>query len=128
MPKAGLDPTGIGHSACHSGRQHAVAAVERSLGNRIQQAECRHHGACGQHLDFEVPPVMSFTLLAKSRAYSWKMSLVGQVLCHRIEIGPGPSRLSGTPWSPLHRLLPGLLKPGTYGEIVLFPDWSSSGW
>src|SRR5512138_1006238 len=33
------------------------------------------------------PPVMSFTFLAKSRAYSWKMSFVGHVLCQRIVIG-----------------------------------------
>src|SRR5688572_33324014 len=34
------------------------------------------------------PPVMSLTFLAKSSAYSWKMSLVGQVLCQRMLIGP----------------------------------------
>ena len=31
---------------------------------------------------------MSFTFLAKSRAYSWKMSFEGQVDCQRIVIGP----------------------------------------
>ena len=31
--------------------QHAVAAVERALGHRVEQAERRHHGAGGQHLD-----------------------------------------------------------------------------
>ena len=31
---------------------------------------------------------MSLTFLAKSSAYSWKMSLDGQVLCQRMEIGP----------------------------------------
>ena len=34
------------------------------------------------------PPVMSLTFLAKSSAYSWKMSFVGQVLCHRIDDRP----------------------------------------
>src|SRR2546425_6520571 len=34
------------------------------------------------------PPVMSLTFLAKSSAYSWKMSFCGQVLCHRIVMGP----------------------------------------
>ena len=29
---------------------------------------------------------MSLTFLAKSSAYSWKMSLAGQVLCQRIEV------------------------------------------
>ena len=31
---------------------------------------------------------MSLTFLAKSCAYSWKMSLAGQVLCQRMLIGP----------------------------------------
>src|SRR2546427_453315 len=31
---------------------------------------------------------MSLTFLAKSSAYSWKMSFCGQVLCQRIVIGP----------------------------------------
>ena len=31
---------------------------------------------------------MSLTFLAKSLAYSWKMSFAGQVVCQRIEIGP----------------------------------------
>ena len=31
---------------------------------------------------------MSLTFLAKSSAYSWKMSFDGQVLCQRIAIGP----------------------------------------
>ena len=31
---------------------------------------------------------MSLTFFAKSRAYSWKMSLDGQVLCQRMVIGP----------------------------------------
>ena len=34
------------------------------------------------------PPVMSLTFLAKSSAYSWKMSFDGQVLCQRMLIGP----------------------------------------
>ena len=34
---------------------------------------------------------MSLTFLAKSSAYSWKMSFDGQVLCQRMLIGPaGP--------------------------------------
>ena len=33
------------------------------------------------------PPAMSFTFLAKSVAYSWKMSLAGQVLWNRNEVG-----------------------------------------
>ena len=31
---------------------------------------------------------MSLTFLAKSCAYSWKMSLAGQVLCQRMLVGP----------------------------------------
>ena len=31
---------------------------------------------------------MSLTFLAKSSAYSWKMSFDGQVLCQRMLIGP----------------------------------------
>src|SRR5713101_7993584 len=31
---------------------------------------------------------MSLTFLAKSSAYSWKMSFWGQVLCHRMVMGP----------------------------------------
>ena len=31
---------------------------------------------------------MSFTFLAKSLAYSWKMSFEGHVLCQRMLIGP----------------------------------------
>src|SRR5258706_10672625 len=34
------------------------------------------------------PPVMSLIFLAKSLAYSWKMSFAGQVLCQRMLIGP----------------------------------------
>src|SRR4029077_5376071 len=34
------------------------------------------------------PPVMSLTFLLKSIAYSWKISFDGQVLCHRILMGP----------------------------------------
>ncbi len=34
--------------------EHAVAAVERALRHRVEQAERRHHGAGGQHLDLEV--------------------------------------------------------------------------
>src|SRR5262249_48742402 len=34
------------------------------------------------------PPVMSLTFLAKSSAYSWKMSFDGQVLWNRMLIGP----------------------------------------
>src|SRR4029079_239517 len=34
------------------------------------------------------PPVMSLTFLAKSCAYSWQISFDGQVLCHRMLIGP----------------------------------------
>ena len=34
--------------------QHAVAAVERALRHRVEQAEGRHHGAGRQHLDLEV--------------------------------------------------------------------------
>ena len=34
--------------------EHAVAAVERALGHRFEQAEGRHHGAGRQHLDLEI--------------------------------------------------------------------------
>src|SRR5207249_10172035 len=41
---------------------------------------------------------MSFTFLAKSSAYSWKMSFDGQVLCQRMLIGPaGPLAIVGKP-------------------------------
>ena len=43
------------------------------------------------------PPVMSLTFFAKSFAYSWKMSFCGQVLCHRIEIGPCALTMFGNP-------------------------------
>lgn len=36
---------------------------------------------------FSSPPVMSLTFSAKSSAYSWKMSLLGQVLWKRICFG-----------------------------------------
>ncbi len=69
-------------------RHHAVAAVERALGDGIEQLEGRHHRARRQHLDLQsAPPAMSFTFLAKSWAYSWKMSLAGQVLWKRSVAG-----------------------------------------
>ncbi len=34
--------------------EHAVAAVEGALGDRVEQAEGRHHRAGGQHLDLEI--------------------------------------------------------------------------
>src|SRR5262245_12711987 len=40
---------------------------------------------------------MSLTFLAKSSAYSWKMSFCGQVLCQRIEIGPWALTTIGKP-------------------------------
>ena len=40
---------------------------------------------------------MSLTFFAKSLAYSWKMSLAGQVLCQRIEIGPWALATMGNP-------------------------------
>src|SRR6267142_1967788 len=43
------------------------------------------------------PPVMSFTFLAKSLAYSWKISFDGQVLCQRMEIGPCALAIIGKP-------------------------------
>src|SRR2546425_3148949 len=43
------------------------------------------------------PPVMSLTFLAKSSAYSWKMSFCGHVLCQRIEIGPCALTTIGKP-------------------------------
>src|SRR6185503_14966921 len=43
------------------------------------------------------PPVMSFTFFAKSRAYSWKMSFAGQVLCQRMLIGPWALTIVGKP-------------------------------
>ena len=33
---------------------HAVAAVQRALVDRLQQLECRHHGARWQHFNFEL--------------------------------------------------------------------------
>src|SRR5215510_3298706 len=43
------------------------------------------------------PPVMSFTFLAKSSAYSWKMSFAGHVLCQRMLIGPCALTTAGKP-------------------------------
>src|SRR5438093_906651 len=43
------------------------------------------------------PPVMSLTFLAKSRAYSWKMSFCGHVLCQRIVMGPCALATLGKP-------------------------------
>jgi hypothetical protein len=40
---------------------------------------------------------MSLTFLAKSSAYSWKMSFCGQVLCQRIEMGPWALAIIGKP-------------------------------
>ncbi len=41
---------------------------------------------------------MSFTFLAKSSAYSWKMSFAGQVDCQRMLIGPvWPLAIIGKP-------------------------------
>src|SRR5437870_12318701 len=40
---------------------------------------------------------MSLTFLAKSSAYSWKMSFCGHVLCQRIEIGPWALATIGKP-------------------------------
>jgi hypothetical protein len=40
---------------------------------------------------------MSATFLAKSFAYSVKMSFAGQVLCHRIEMGPWALSTFGKP-------------------------------
>jgi hypothetical protein len=40
---------------------------------------------------------MSLTFFAKSLAYSWKMSLAGQTLCQRIEIGPWALATIGNP-------------------------------
>src|SRR5690349_14021669 len=43
------------------------------------------------------PPVMSFTIFAKSSAYSWKMSFDGQVDWKRKEIGPCAFTIIGKP-------------------------------
>jgi len=40
---------------------------------------------------------MSLTFLAKSRANSWKMSLVGQVLCQRMLVTPWARTMLGKP-------------------------------
>ena len=40
---------------------------------------------------------MSLTFLAKSSAYSWKMSFAGQVLCQRMLIGPWALTTVGNP-------------------------------
>src|SRR5579885_1744842 len=46
---------------------------------------------------FRSPPVMSFTSLPKSWAYSWKMSFDGQVDWKRNEIGPWALAIIGKP-------------------------------
>src|SRR5687767_9158181 len=43
------------------------------------------------------PPVMSFTFLAKSSAYSWKMSFAGHVLCQRMLCAPVDETTVGAP-------------------------------
>jgi hypothetical protein len=40
---------------------------------------------------------MSLTFLAKSSAYSWKMSFWGHVLCQRIEVGACALATMGNP-------------------------------
>jgi len=40
---------------------------------------------------------MSLTFLAKSLAYSWKMSLAGHVDCQRMEMGPCALATMGKP-------------------------------
>ena len=44
---------------------HAVAAVQSSFGNSIEQAECGHHGASGQHLDLQFAAGHVVDLLGK---------------------------------------------------------------
>ncbi|MNS87489.1 hypothetical protein D3C72_1214360 [compost metagenome] len=46
---------------------------------------------------FKSPPDMAFTLATKSPANSWKMSLVGQVLCQRMVTGPCAFTIAGNP-------------------------------
>jgi hypothetical protein len=46
---------------------------------------------------FRRPPDMPFTRLAKSWAYSWKMSLAGQVDCQRMVIGDCATEIIGKP-------------------------------
>jgi hypothetical protein len=45
--------------------QYAVSAVERTLGNRVQQVEGRHDGAGRQHLDLEIPAAHVVHLLGE---------------------------------------------------------------
>jgi hypothetical protein len=72
-----------------------VAAVERALGDRVENAGTT--APAGSTSILRSPPVMSFTFLAKSFAYSWKMSFAGQVLCQRMEIGPWALAIIGKP-------------------------------
>jgi hypothetical protein len=72
-----------------------VAAVERALGDGVEQAGTT--APAGSTSMRRSPPVMSFTFLAKSMAYSWKMSFAGQVLCQRMLIGPCALTMDGKP-------------------------------
>jgi hypothetical protein len=71
-----------------------VAAVQGALVDGVQQLKAGTTEPLGSTSIFSRPPAMSLTFLAKSFAYSWKMSLAGQVLwkrkvvvCARLTIG-----------------------------------------
>src|ERR687895_659495 len=72
------------------------------------------------------PPVMSLTFLAKSSAYSWKMSFDGQVLCHRMLTGPcafttaGAATLAAVATAaPLRNLRRDVLAPSGVFDFVI---------
>src|SRR5512137_985259 len=67
---------------------------------------------------------MSLTFLAKSSAYSWKMSLDGQVLCQRIVIGPAcPLAIIGKPSAAPVAAAP----VAAFRKLRREPCWRTSG-
>src|SRR6476620_2591554 len=79
------------------------------------------------------PPVMSLIFLAKSSAYSWKMSFDGQVLWNRMLIGPcaltaaGAATLAAAATAAPFRKRRRVLRRAerAFDTIVLLPGWAS---
>src|SRR2546429_5112146 len=73
----------------------AGEGVPQERGGRSEGA--RGGAPAGSTAILRSPPVMSFTFLAKSSAYSWKMSFCGHVDCQRIVMGPWARTTEGKP-------------------------------
>ena len=65
-----------------------MAAVEHTLGDRVEQAEGRHHGARRQHFDLELAAGHVVDLLGVVECVFVENVLGRQVLCQRMLIGP----------------------------------------